>query len=94
MLAADRLLHLLAPPLSIVLSVSRLVRLTARVRSLTAIASSAGYWNLANSDNDWSPPDDLEEFMQKAERDGKPLVYIVSVATLAFLATVPYLLLA
>lgn len=35
-----------------------------------------GYWNLANSDNDWSPPDDLDEFMQKAKRDGKPLVYI------------------
>jgi hypothetical protein len=31
--------------------------------------------------------------MQKAERDGKPLVYIVSVTTLALPATVPYLFL-
>ena len=53
----------------------------------------AGYWNLSNSDNDWSPPDDLEDFMQKAERDGKPLVYIVSLIALALPATVPYLLL-
>jgi sterol 3beta-glucosyltransferase len=35
-----------------------------------------GYWTLANSDSDWSPPDDLEEFMNKADEDGKPLVYI------------------
>jgi len=50
---------------------------------------SAGYWNLANSDNDWSPPDDLDDFMQKAERDGKPLVYIASLtdATLAITPT-------
>jgi len=35
-----------------------------------------GYWTLANSDSDWSPPEDLEEFMKKAEKDDKPLVYI------------------
>ncbi|KAJ9123072.1 hypothetical protein QFC22_001261 [Naganishia vaughanmartiniae] len=35
-----------------------------------------GYWTLANSDSDWSPPDDLEEFMNKAQEDGKALVYI------------------
>ncbi|KAJ9093731.1 hypothetical protein QFC21_006327 [Naganishia friedmannii] len=35
-----------------------------------------GYWTLANSDSDWSPPDDLEEFMNKADEDGKALVYI------------------
>jgi sterol 3beta-glucosyltransferase len=35
-----------------------------------------GYWTLANSDTDWSPPEDLDEFIRKAERDEKPLVYI------------------
>lgn len=35
-----------------------------------------GYWNLKNSDADWSPPKDLEEFMDKADADGKALVYI------------------
>lgn len=35
-----------------------------------------GYWNLANSDTDWTPPSDLDEFIEKAKRDGKPLVYI------------------
>ncbi len=39
-----------------------------------------GYWNLENSDTDWSPPDDMEEFMRKAKSDGKPLVYIVRCA--------------
>lgn len=35
-----------------------------------------GYWELENSDMDWSPPDDLLQFMQKARDDKKPLVYI------------------
>lgn len=35
-----------------------------------------GYWNLDNSDMDWSPPASLEAFMAKAKADGKPLVYI------------------
>lgn len=35
-----------------------------------------GYWNLENSDTEWSPPKDLEEFMAKARADKKPLVYI------------------
>lgn len=37
-----------------------------------------GYWTLENSDNEWSPPKELEEFMRKAKEDGKALVYIVS----------------
>jgi sterol 3beta-glucosyltransferase len=36
-----------------------------------------GYWNLADSDTDWSPPPELERFMAKAKEDGKALVYIV-----------------
>lgn len=36
-----------------------------------------GYWNLANSDMEWTPPDSLQAFMDKAVADGKPLVYIV-----------------
>jgi sterol 3beta-glucosyltransferase len=35
-----------------------------------------GYWNLENSDEDWSPPDSLVAFMDKAKADGRPLVYI------------------
>ncbi|WRT68465.1 uncharacterized protein IL334_005441 [Kwoniella shivajii] len=35
-----------------------------------------GYWNLEDSDTDWSPPADLEDFMAKAKEDGKALVYI------------------
>lgn len=35
-----------------------------------------GYWNLANSDTDWSPPDDLQTFMDDAKANDKPLVYI------------------
>jgi sterol 3beta-glucosyltransferase len=37
-----------------------------------------GYWNLENSDTEWSPPAALERFMAKAKEDGKALVYIVS----------------
>jgi len=37
-----------------------------------------GYWNLENSDMEWTPPTDLEEWMAKAKEDGKPIVYIVS----------------
>lgn len=35
-----------------------------------------GYWNLENSDMDWSPPASLEAFMTQAKEDGKPIVYI------------------
>lgn len=35
-----------------------------------------GYWNLENSDMDWSPPPSLEAFMAQAKADGRPLVYI------------------
>jgi len=40
--------------------------------------SITGYWNLEDSDTDWSPPEGLEQFMKKARDDGKALVYIVS----------------
>jgi hypothetical protein len=39
--------------------------------------TAAGYWNLENSDKEWTPPKSLENFMEKARDDGKPLVYIV-----------------
>ncbi|WWC90647.1 uncharacterized protein L201_005583 [Kwoniella dendrophila CBS 6074] len=35
-----------------------------------------GYWNLEDSDTDWSPSPELEDFVSKAKQDGKPLVYI------------------
>lgn len=35
-----------------------------------------GYWYLENSDSDWSPPEDLERFLEKAKRDERPIVYI------------------
>lgn len=35
-----------------------------------------GYWVLENSDSEWSPPEALTAFMDKAKADGKPLVYI------------------
>ena len=35
-----------------------------------------GYWNLENSDSEWSPPQDLEEWMKLAEKEGKSIVYI------------------
>ncbi|BEI98763.1 hypothetical protein CcaverHIS631_0310620 [Cutaneotrichosporon cavernicola] len=38
--------------------------------------SITGYWNLENSDMDWSPPASLDAFMAQARADGKPLVYI------------------
>ena len=37
-----------------------------------------GYWNLENSDAEWTPSKALDEFMATAKRDGKALVYIVS----------------
>ena len=37
-----------------------------------------GYWTLENSDTEWTPPKGLEEFMDRAKRDKKALVYIVS----------------
>ena len=37
-----------------------------------------GYWDLENSDTEWSPPEDLVRWMEKAKEDGKPIVYIVS----------------
>ena len=37
-----------------------------------------GYWNLEDSDTEWTPPPGLSEFMAKAKEDGKALVYIVS----------------
>jgi sterol 3beta-glucosyltransferase len=40
--------------------------------------SITGYWNLEDSDTDWSPPEGLDQFMKKAREDGKALVYIVS----------------
>ena len=33
-------------------------------------------WFLDNPDLDWKPADSLIRFMEKARRDGKPLVYI------------------
>lgn len=38
--------------------------------------SITGYWNLEDSDADWTPPPKLEQFMDKAKADGRPLVYI------------------
>ncbi|WVR00064.1 hypothetical protein IAU59_007206 [Kwoniella sp. CBS 9459] len=38
--------------------------------------SITGYWNLEDSDTDWSPSPELDRFMQQAKADGKPLVYI------------------
>jgi sterol 3beta-glucosyltransferase len=35
-----------------------------------------GYWNLENSDAEWTPPESLEKFMAKAKADKRPLVYI------------------
>ncbi|KAK8854734.1 hypothetical protein IAR55_003473 [Kwoniella newhampshirensis] len=35
-----------------------------------------GYWNLEDSDSEWSPPAELEVFMAKAKADQRPLVYI------------------
>ncbi|OCF57503.1 hypothetical protein L486_04961 [Kwoniella mangroviensis CBS 10435] len=35
-----------------------------------------GYWNLEDSDTDWSPSPDLDAFLNKAKEDGKALVYI------------------
>ncbi|KAG8993485.1 hypothetical protein FRB94_010728 [Tulasnella sp. JGI-2019a] len=35
-----------------------------------------GYWFLDNSDSDWSPPDSLIAFIDKARADQKPLVYV------------------
>ena len=35
-----------------------------------------GYWNLENSDAEWTPPQALDDFMKSARDDGKPLVYI------------------
>jgi sterol 3beta-glucosyltransferase len=39
-----------------------------------------GYWNLENSDSEWTPPAELDTFMQQAKDDGKKLVYIVRLA--------------
>ncbi|KAJ7505356.1 glycosyltransferase family 1 protein [Mycena galericulata] len=37
----------------------------------------SGYWFLDNPDGaDWTPPDDLVEWMAKARKDGKAIVYI------------------
>ncbi|OCF37991.1 hypothetical protein I316_00215 [Kwoniella heveanensis BCC8398] len=38
--------------------------------------SITGYWTLEDSDTDWSPSPELDDFMQRAKADGKPLVYI------------------
>lgn len=35
-----------------------------------------GYWELENSDMEWTPPADLVAFMDRAKKDGKALVYI------------------
>ncbi|WVQ82114.1 hypothetical protein IAT38_004242 [Cryptococcus sp. DSM 104549] len=35
-----------------------------------------GYWNLEDSDTDWSPSPELEAFMYRAKVDDRPLVYI------------------
>ncbi|WWD19120.1 hypothetical protein CI109_103578 [Kwoniella shandongensis] len=42
-----------------------------------------GYWNLEDSDTEWSPPPELEAFMAKAKEDQRPLVYIVSVTIMS-----------
>jgi sterol 3beta-glucosyltransferase len=46
-------------------------------------AESAGYWFLENADESagkdkeqYSPPDGLEEFMEKAKSKGKKIVYM------------------
>jgi hypothetical protein len=47
-------------------------------------------WNLENSDEDWSPPDDLNDFIKKAKADEKPLVYIgVRLSLLFFFLSFP-----
>ena len=35
-----------------------------------------GYWTLEDSDTDWTPPQDLADFIRRAKDDGRPLVYI------------------
>ncbi|RXK41092.1 hypothetical protein M231_01495 [Tremella mesenterica] len=35
-----------------------------------------GYWTLEDSDKDWTPPLGLENWMNQAKQDGKPIVYI------------------
>ncbi|WVR07540.1 hypothetical protein IAU60_004582 [Kwoniella sp. DSM 27419] len=37
-----------------------------------------GYWELQNSDSEWSPSPALEAFMARAKEEGKPLVYIAA----------------
>jgi sterol 3beta-glucosyltransferase len=36
----------------------------------------SGYWFLDNPDLDWTPPESLLEWMDKARADGKPIVYV------------------
>ncbi|KZV67100.1 glycosyltransferase family 1 protein [Peniophora sp. CONT] len=36
----------------------------------------SGYWFLDNPDLDWTPPEGLQTFMDKARKDGRPLAYI------------------
>ncbi|VDC02382.1 unnamed protein product [Peniophora sp. CBMAI 1063] len=36
----------------------------------------SGYWFLDNPDLDWTPPEGLLKFMEKAKKDGRPLAYI------------------
>lgn len=35
-----------------------------------------GYWELTSEAEEWKPPKDLEEFIEKAKKDGKKLCYI------------------
>jgi len=38
--------------------------------------SVSGYWFLDNPEHNWTPPQNLLDFIAKARADGKPLVYI------------------
>ncbi|KAL1918991.1 uncharacterized protein VTP21DRAFT_2372 [Calcarisporiella thermophila] len=37
---------------------------------------TTGYWFLEQSERDWSPPEDLELFLENARAENRPLVYI------------------
>ncbi|TKY85642.1 hypothetical protein EX895_005181 [Sporisorium graminicola] len=36
----------------------------------------SGYWFLDNPDNDWSPPKEMSDFLERAKKDGKKIAYI------------------
>ena len=47
-----------------------------RVYIVMVTADMLSSWFLDNPDLDWTPPDSLLEWMDKARSDGKPIVYI------------------